>query len=70
MAEREEGDSWGWALAFGGDATPPLFEVRWPVFWWPPKRESYWKAVGARNLLHLPQYGRFMGIEDPIGKLL
>lgn len=35
--QREERDSWRWALAIGGDATLPLFEGRRYVFWWPPK---------------------------------
>jgi hypothetical protein len=67
---RKESDSWGWAPAFGGDATPPSFKGRCVVFWWPEKRGPYWGAAGARNLPHLPQYDRFMGIEGSIGELL
>lgn len=34
------------------------------------KWESYWGAIGAMELPHLPQYDSFMGMRDGIGELL
>ena len=50
-----EGRRWqlGGPHCFWGDATPPLFEGRWGVFWWPPKKGGHIGELLEQEILFI-----------------